>query len=77
MTGAEAVREVAWVARRARELSLTGRPNTAPAAEYVEFFERKIALLEHIGTDEALSLMPANRELLSHYRLQALAEGDR
>lgn len=70
MNDDEAVREVAWVARRARELALSGRPGEAPPAEYVEFFRRKVALLEHIGTAEALALVPANRELLAHYERQ-------
>ena len=66
----EAVREVAWIARRARELALTGRPEAAPAAEYAEFFGRKVRLLEHIGTAESLALVPANLELHDHYLRQ-------
>lgn len=67
----EAVREVAWIARRARELSMSGRPGEAPAGEYVEFFARKIRLLAHIGTAESRALIPANESLLAHYRDKA------
>lgn len=70
----EAVREVGWIARRARELVFApGRqhPNLPTAEEYAEFFARKVRLLEHIGTAESLSLVPANLELLRHYRAAA------
>lgn len=68
---AQAVREVAWVARRARELVATGAPAEALAAEYVEYFARKIRLLRHIGTADALSLIDSNVALLEHYERQA------
>lgn len=68
LTKEEAVREVAWIARRARELALVDARHQAPPAEYAEFFARKIRLLQHIGTPEALALVPANEELLRSYR---------
>jgi len=51
MNDDEAVREVGWVARRAREIVLTPIGQEDPA-EMLEFYERKAALLRHIGEDE-------------------------
>jgi len=46
LTDDEAVREVGWVARRAREL--VERSDDA-WADWAEFFDRRARLLEHIG----------------------------
>jgi hypothetical protein len=46
LTDEEAVREVGWVARRARELF---ERKDDSSADWVEFFDRRARLLEHIG----------------------------
>ena len=46
LTDEEAVREVGWVGRRARELH---ERSDDTWADWVEFFERRARLLEHIG----------------------------
>lgn len=61
MTDEEAVQEVGWVARRARELA--GGHGTR--AEWREFYTRKIALLHHIGTPEALEQIEHNEAHLA------------
>lgn len=54
MNDDEAVREVGWVARRAREIVLTPIGDEDPA-DMIEFYERKAALLRHIGDAELAS----------------------
>ena len=48
LTSREAVREVAWVARRARELTSDPEAFTDVLAQ-VEYYQRKARLMDHIG----------------------------
>jgi hypothetical protein len=54
LTDDEAVREVGWVARRARELVGQGSalPTPAQVDEWAEFHDRKARLLRHIGESD-------------------------
>jgi hypothetical protein len=67
-----AVREVAWVARRARELSFGSLHGPRErATEWVEFYERKIRLLRYIGTPDSLALIEEAELHLARHREEA------
>lgn len=70
LTEEEAVREVGWIARRAREIVGTPIGDEDPA-DMVEFYARKVRLLRHIGTPDALANMERNELELEQWKQRA------